>query len=107
MSQGLPPAALFISVPYETKPRVHPAVIAIDNLIILTDIHYNAFVIVHLLHSIHYIAFITLNSCWCINNITFITRHSLCCIHYIEFITLHAFHFIACAIKRNQAIERE
>ena len=78
MSQGLPPAALFISVPYETKPRVQPAVIAIDNLIILTDIHYNAFVIVHLLHSINYIAFITLNSCWCINNITFITyMHSL------------------------------
>ena len=57
MSQGLPPAALLISVPYETKPRVHPAVIAIDNLIILTDMHYNAFVIVHLLHSIHYIEF--------------------------------------------------
>ena len=94
-------ALLFISVPYETKPRVHPAVIAIDNLIILTDMHYNAFVIVHLLHSIHYIAFITLNSCWCINNITFITygfiiMHILHGIHYIKFITLHA--FIACAL---------
>ena len=78
MLQGLPPAALFIRVPYVSKPRVHTDVIAIDNLIILTDIHYNAFVIVHLLHSINYIAFITLNSCWCINNITFITyMHSL------------------------------
>ena len=72
--------ALFISVPYETKPRVHPAVTAIDNLIILTDIHYNAFVIVHLLHSIHYIEFMLVH-----NNITyaFITLNLLHCIHFI------------------------
>ena len=66
--------------------RLHPAGIAIDNIIVL--IHCIAFFItLHSLHCICYIAFIRLNSLHCIHYIAIITLHSLHCIYYV---TLHS-----------------